>query len=161
MSSLEDRLRKPEYLNWIKVGQAVRLVGDGLRKFTDTTIKDYHGQLKTHLGSATCQKQCKAKKDPDPQGSGGCLVCSRWKEKLMSKHMNKRVFWRNVDPKLWPLAAWEMAKFYMPSGQKHNKPITANDLDATHMMNLLNNCTEFHQYFSNKNLPQKVWGIEL
>ncbi|XP_072035281.1 uncharacterized protein [Amphiura filiformis] len=150
--SLEARLNDPEYQNWLKCGQALLLLVDSLRQFAEDTISTYHGDLKQEFGHlGICQQLCKPKKNPPDT----CAICCPWKKKLLGNHSTKEVHWTNVDPKSWPRERWEVAKIYMARGQKPNVPITADDLDSTHMLNLLKNCKEFHKYVPKK-LPDKV-----
>ena len=150
--SFEKRLSDPEYQNWLKCSQALLHLVDGVRQFAEDTVTSYHGALKAELGHlGACQRQCKRKKIPDD----ACAVCGQWKKKLLENHATKQVPWTNCDPKTWPQDHWEMAKVYMSRGQKPNQAITAGDLDATHMMNLIKNCKEFHNNVPKK-LPEKV-----
>ncbi|XP_071950539.1 uncharacterized protein [Antedon mediterranea] len=136
-TSLQQRLNNSEYKNWIKSGQALNLLNESLKPFSEQKITQFHDQLKAdkmHLGQC---KSCKPKKEPPDN----CKICNAWKTDIFEKHSNRKMtYWSNVDPKDWPINKWEVAKTYMPRGQK---PGGAYEPDISAILNLMHTCKIF------------------
>ena len=56
-----DRFKDPQYINWVKLGQALTSVTKGLAPFCEDVIEKFHNTLKENLGNTTCNAGCVAK----------------------------------------------------------------------------------------------------
>ena len=58
--SLQDRLNDPDYKNWLKIGQALKYVQEGIGGFTEKHARAFHSTLLQTLGPTKCGR-CKNK----------------------------------------------------------------------------------------------------
>ena len=77
-STAKHRFQDEQYLNWIKLGQALILVGDGLRPFCKRVIHEFHDSLKETLGDRLCTARCHAKdiKERTSDGATNNVKCT-------------------------------------------------------------------------------------
>ncbi|KAF7653661.1 hypothetical protein LDENG_00079970 [Lucifuga dentata] len=75
-----------------------------------------------------------------------CEICAVWKEKILANHTNPggRVHWRNSNPPLWPTEKWEVAKVFMPDGQKSKNKL--RDFDIPALLIFMIHCKHFEEY---------------
>ena len=76
-SSAKHRFQDKQYLNWIKLGQALILVADGLWPFCDRVIREFHDSLKETLGDKLCTAKCHAN-DIIDRTSDGATFNVKW-----------------------------------------------------------------------------------
>ena len=53
-----DRFKNKEYLNWIKLSQALVCVAEGLVPFCKRVVKEFHDSLKAKIGLKICTAKC-------------------------------------------------------------------------------------------------------
>ena len=141
----KKRLNDPGYKNWIKVSLALIQSKEALHDFTKNVIDDLHHDIKTRVGSGTCDGTCNTPKCSAKEPS--CPSCVKWVKEIKAQTKGTQIFWRNVDKSKWHDDPWEMAKCWMnPQGDKASAAaVTAPDkTDLSGMLNLLINCKEFN-----------------
>ncbi|XP_070539446.1 uncharacterized protein [Ptychodera flava] len=156
MKTWQERMNKEEYKNWLKVSQALLLLCQGVEKLTTEVVDKFHGELVKQCASGS-QSICtdvsckKSKQNQRPS----CGFCKKFEREIVAEHKNKgSIHWNNFDWKKWPVVAWEVAKVYMPGGQKA-AVCTASETDSSALLNLMSNCKKFHSHID-KNKPGKV-----
>ena len=141
----KKRLNDPGYKNWIKVSLALIQSKEALRDFTKNVIDDLHDDIKTKVGSGTCDGTCNTPKCSAKEPS--CPSCVKWVKEVKAQTKGTQIFWRNVDKSKWHDDPWEMAKCWMnPQGDKASAAaVTGPDkTDLSGMLNVLINCKEFN-----------------
>ncbi|XP_033119792.1 uncharacterized protein LOC117119091 [Anneissia japonica] len=151
MSKLQQRMNEPEYKNWMKSGQALKILNDSLQLIAEQKMTTFHEMLKRKNGSLQKCTTCKSKKGP----ADTCGTCQQWKKDIFDKHSNQKMtYWANLDTKLWPEDKWEVAKTYMPRGQTPGE----YDPDVSGVLNLMKTCKIF-QPDVNKKRIEKVLQV--
>ncbi|KAM7401182.1 hypothetical protein PAMA_005394 [Pampus argenteus] len=140
---LEVRLNDKEYKNWLKAGQCLLILRDGLHPFVDGRMRAFHSDVinqNTRLRKPCETSACKPRAN---QLSQVCGVCSLWKRVILSHHRqpDATVNWDNCSPPSWRSDHWELAKAYMPRGQ--GKVKNAHEYDTSALLNLINFCNYF------------------
>lgn len=137
------RLSNRGYTNWIKAGQCLRILAEGLRPFIDSEMRYFHEDLfsQNSLLRGPCQSSCR------PSGnkfSGACRFCSEWQRaiQLHQRIPQNTINWDNCSPASWRTNHWEVAKAFMPRGQA--KVRGPDQFDASALLNLINSCDWFH-----------------
>ncbi|KAM8850548.1 uncharacterized protein CXorf38 homolog [Spinachia spinachia] len=141
---LERRLNDGGYKNWVKAGQCLFLLREGLLPLTTQHARAFHGdllnrntQLKKPCQSSLCM----------PKGnmfSPTCRLCAEWRTEILRhcRHPDATLNWDNCVPPKWRSDYWEVAKAFMPRGQGKGKG--AEHCDAAALLNLINHCDCFH-----------------
>lgn len=137
---LSARLNDRGYTNWLKAGQCLVILKNGLHPFISRHMKAFHGDLLNQ--NALLRKPCETA-SCKPKGnklSSACSTCLEWKEVILKHHRHPHVIvnWDNCYPTNWRTDHWELAKAYMPRGQWKVKG--ADQCDASALLNLINNC---------------------
>ncbi|KAM7378903.1 hypothetical protein PAMP_004493 [Pampus punctatissimus] len=140
---LEVRLNNKEYKNWLKAGQCLLILKNGLHPFVNSRMRAFHSDLlnqNTLLRKPCETSSCKPRANKLSQV---CRVCSMWREVILSHHRqpDATVNWDNCSPPSWRNDYWELAKAYMPRGQ--GKVKHAHECDASALLNLINYCNYF------------------
>lgn len=155
--SVIDRFKKKEYTNWLKCGQALKCVVEGVAHFCKTVVDELHKQLVNDLGKKQCTAGCDAKKIVRRSGPHGkCWtiscndnVCNQWVEKIVPIIVTSQFEWRNSTIREWPTQSWQVAKIFMAHGQEPaNVDPTKTDVIA--MMQLMLNCKEFSRHMDTR-----------
>ncbi|XP_077869998.1 uncharacterized protein LOC100377645 [Saccoglossus kowalevskii] len=151
-----SRLNNDEYKNWLRVGRSLLEMCKGLDKFITAENNNFHSQLKTKLPACT-SKNCKGNENKPPsKRKHVCPVCAKWEVEILTHHSNKgSVYWQNADNTKWFTVAWEVAKVFMPRGQKKTVT-TASETDSSALLNLMSNCKKFHAYIKDTQKVLKV-----
>ncbi|CAL8278328.1 unnamed protein product [Lota lota] len=140
---LANRLNNRGYKNWLKAGQCLRVLTDGIAPYVDREIRSFHGDIlnqNTQL-RRRCQRACSLK---GKQLSLLCPLCLEWSKVILRHHRQPNVStvnWDNCSPGRWSQDHWELAKAYMPKGA--NKKSALQQCDASALLNLLNFCNWF------------------
>ena len=139
MQELRELRSDPEYLNFIAVGEALRILGDGLRHYTEQKAKELQEQLIKKLGGF-----CNCLYMP---GIKRCRHTCKWSKTLEKLHANKkksRVPFHQSDSTLWHdpnNGYWEVAKIFMHElGAKWRDVKDPATTDLTGLLNFLIFC---------------------
>ncbi|RXM31623.1 Mediator of RNA polymerase II transcription subunit 14 [Acipenser ruthenus] len=155
----EHRFKDLEYKNWLKTTLSLQLLRSGLVNFLENETNDFHSQLLRTLKGEICKVQCDTKNCGN-QGTKPpltCPACSKWKNEILSNHRNKNciIYWNNCKPHLWHAEKWEVAKVYMPRGNKdHTK---ANAFDISAFLNFMKFCKHFEKIVKGNMLDKVTW----
>ena len=144
----KKRLNDPGYKNWLKVSLALIQSKEALHKFAGDVIDAVHTDIKTRVGTGTCDGSCNTRGKHG--GVGGkepsCPNCVKWVKEIKAQRSNGQLHWKNADPKIWPNVPWEIAKCFMNAqGDKATAAAVTgpNKTDLSGMLNVLINCKEF------------------
>ncbi|KAI0211061.1 hypothetical protein LSAT2_004145, partial [Lamellibrachia satsuma] len=164
MSTLMDRFRDPEYVNWVKLSQALLCVRDGLAPFCEGVIREIHDSLKLKIDPELQDKTCtvgshkvvKRLKTPNKkqQWFSGCSnnICNAWLDVIVESFPTEWYTWNNCDVSKLPTESWQLAKLCMKKGQV---PSNAAETEPLGLLQLVINCKEFHSCLD-KHLAEKV-----
>ena len=170
-SSVPNRFKDKYYLNWIKLGQALKCVAEGLTPFCEKVIDKVHVSLIEKFGQKTCNTGCIVQKvakqgsdegkqdaknapaDDTPQtlGTGEkkrwsiecpCNICNRWLDGIIAELGEEKCSWKHTDVKKWPKQSWQLAKIFMGSGKPPANHAPAKT-DAVALLQLIINCKAF------------------
>ena len=142
------RFRRPDYLNWLKAGMALKCCGEGLVDFCCDVITTFHTTLMTRHGPAVCPFPRNAKRITYDRGSRSwtvncaCGVCDTWLQSIASELATNQYSWKNTDVNEWPLHPWQIAKVFMGSGHDPTNH-DPNDGETTGFLQLIINCRVF------------------
>lgn len=150
MASLDlDLLRKrndPAYLNWLAVGDALRILCDGLRQYAEKEMKAFHSWMISKVVGSKCNCLCTPETNPHKYIKTSCT----WAKQLGKFHCMKkksRIPWHQSDSSRWhdPTSGyWEIAKIYMSDlGNDCSRVKDPSSTDSTGLLNLLYSCTYF------------------
>ena len=138
-----------EYRNWHAVGDALMLLGDGLRQYAEKKMIDFHALLMKNVGGVKCSCKCTLGMKPNPHGraSSACI----WAQELKKYHVftNKtHIPWHQSDSSKWhdPVVGyWEIAKLFMSGiGSDPTKVTHPNSTDVGPLLNLFRFCNHFN-----------------
>ena len=170
-SSVPDRFKDKYYLNWIKLGQALVCVGEGLTAYCTQVVEKVHGSLKEKIGQETCTAGCTSEKitkqgsgegkldakntpsddTPETHGTGeknrwsidcSCNICNRWLDGIIAEMGEQRFRWKNTDVRKWPTQPWQLAKIYMGPGRPPSNYAPAKT-GVVSLLELIINCNAF------------------
>ena len=150
-STVPARFKDKYYLNWIKLGQALICVGEGLTPFCIKVVDKVHVSLKDELGPETCTAGCTAKKITKQGFDEGiqvwsidcpCNICNRWLDGIIAEMGEKPCSWKHTDVKKWPTQSWQLAKICMGPGKPPSNHAPAKT-DVVGLLQLIINCKAF------------------
>ncbi|XP_028396945.1 uncharacterized protein LOC114520812 [Dendronephthya gigantea] len=125
-------------VNWVTVGEIIRIIKEPVALYTGQIIKEWHMQLCSDLpGQCSSPDSCKTKKKPNDL----CSFCKKWYDELAKCHQKDdegqftSTWEENCDATSWPKDPWEVAKFFMPV--LGDKRVTIKDVDSTDLSSLL------------------------
>ena len=142
------RFRRPEYLNWLKAGMALKCCGEGLVDFCSDVITKFHTTLITQHGPSKCHFQYNPKTIKYDKGikswkvNCACGVCNAWLQSIASQLATNQYSWKNTDVNEWPLHPWQLAKVFMGPG-KDPTSHDPTDTDTAGLLQLILNCKLF------------------
>ncbi|KAL6104645.1 cxorf38 [Pungitius sinensis] len=141
---LERRLNDGGYMNWVKAGQCLSLLRDGLLPFTTQHARAFHGDLLNHNTQLKKPCQTSACKPERNKFFPKCRACAEWQTEILRhrRQPDATLNWDNCVPPKWRSDYWELAKAFMPRGQGRGKG--AEYCDAAALLNLINHCDCFH-----------------
>ena len=163
-TSVVDRFKDKHYINWLKVGQALDCLAEGVLPFCKDVVETLHKQLLSDLGpigQQKCSVGCKAGdivflKKPGHSGEKGWTIhcrdniCDKWLAKIVPLLATKQLAWGNSTISEWPVQYWQVAKIFMGSGKDATDADPANT-DALGLVQLMINCKEFHSKLDTQN----------
>ncbi len=139
----------PEYRNWHAVGDALMFLGDGLRKYAENKMKEFHALITANVGGPTVKCSCKCTLGMKSNPHRGATTCI-WAQKIKNSHVFKRkadIPWHQSDSSKWhdPVSGyWEIAKLFMSDlGLDPAKVTDANSTDVGPLLNLIRFCKHF------------------
>ena len=139
MQELQALRSDPEYLNFIAVGEALRILGTGLRHYTEQKAKELQESLLKKLGG-----YCNCMVTP---GTVPCRHSCKWSNALKKLHENKnksRIPFHQSNSTLWhdlTKGYWEVAKVFMHDlGAKWCDVKDPTTTDITGLLNFLIFC---------------------
>ena len=159
-----DRFSDPEYVNWVKLSQALLCVRDGLAPFCEGVIREIHvslnAKLDSNLQGKTCTVGCctvidgwakntsdttSTNKNKEPRWSIACTdnICNTWLGVILKYLLTKQYAWKNCDVSKWPTEPWQLGKLCMDYGQEPSNAIAAKT-ETMGMLQLIINCKTFH-----------------
>ena len=137
---LIEKRNDPDWLNYIAVSEALRILGNGLRHYTEQKAREIHKLLfKTLGGKCTCNCPC-------TPGARPCrhLPTCTWAKEMEKYHANpnkSRIPFYQSDHTLWHDQAdgyWEIAKVFMSDlGTKWSDVKDPATTDLTGLLNFL------------------------
>ncbi|KAJ8256170.1 hypothetical protein COCON_G00200340 [Conger conger] len=140
------RFEDEQYKNWLKTTMSLQLLRTSLGDFLENETETFHNSLKNKLKQATCKNGCTVKANYRNKVPEVCPECKPWGEEIFKNHNNKRgeIYWNNSKPCLWSSRKWEVAKVYMPRGNKDHHAVDQFDISA--ILNLMNVCSHFKNF---------------
>ena len=140
----------PKHRNWHAVGDALMLLGDGLRQYAENKMKELHVLITANVGGPKVKCSCRCtlgmKLNPH-RGSTTCI----WAQELKNLHVFKKkadIPWHQSDSSKWhdPVVGyWEIAKLFMSGiGSDPTKVTDPNSTDVGPLLNLLRFCKHFN-----------------
>ncbi|KAI0231402.1 hypothetical protein LSAT2_018234 [Lamellibrachia satsuma] len=144
--AMVTRFQDPDYVNWVKAGQALLCTTEGMYTFCEDPIKRYHLALHRKFPRQPCSGPCRV--------VALCNVCAKrrgeWKKDIISQLTPRTVpCWMNTDKSKWETDAWEIAKVFMGPGQGAFRAGAA-DTDPIGLLQLVLNCQLFTSCISNR-----------
>jgi hypothetical protein len=149
-------MKNPDYRNWLDVGHALVLLGDGLRKYAEREMKKLHALITTNVGGpgvkchCTCAygKKTKPRGPAHPHGQPGTLCI--WARELKKHHVFPRkeeIPWHQSVGTRWddPVRGyWEIAKLFMSDlGGNWTTTKDPGTTDFGSLLSLLMFCNHF------------------
>ena len=138
-----------EYRNWHAVGDALMFLSDGLRKYAENKMKEFHALIAKKAGPAA-KCNCKFVPGTKPSPHGRATVCV-WAQELKKNHVFKNkthIPWHQSDCSKWhdPVSGyWEIAKLFMSDlGSDPAKVTDPNSTDVGPLLNLFKFCKHFN-----------------
>ena len=140
----------PKHRNWHAVGDALMLLGDGLRQYAENKMKELHALITANVGGPKVKCSCRCtlgmKLNPH-RGSTTCI----WAQELKNLHVFKKkadIPWHQSDSSKWhdPVVGyWEIAKLFMSGiGSDPTKVTHPNSTDVGPLLNLFRFCNHFN-----------------
>ncbi|KAI0234989.1 hypothetical protein LSAT2_014618, partial [Lamellibrachia satsuma] len=155
-----DRFNDQQYINWVKLGQALTCVTKALAPFCKDVIEKWHNTQKDKLGNTTCNAGCVAKhirpKKKSWSISCGDNVCNKWLEAIAPQLHTHQCGWENSIVNEWPKECWQVAKVFMGPGQDPSN-VDPHKTDALGLLQLMINCKLFHSHLD----TQKATKVRL
>ena len=176
------RIQGEGHRNWIRCNLALQEIGDAIRPHVKSTIRDYWdtyficncGNRCATSGCATtyphchhtpfywqfhnhAQDWCCHPKKINGQWKlnqrHNCNSCERLFKDLIDCFINPdKIYWGNVEFPLHGKHYWEIAKVFMPEGNKQsNKP---EDTEPTALLTVMNNCKLFSENIEHDTLDK-------
>jgi hypothetical protein len=151
-SGVQDLLKirnDPKYRNWHAVGDGLMFLSDGLRKYAENKMKEFHALITKKVGSAA-KCNCKIIPGTKPNPHGRATVCV-WAQELKKNHIFKNkthIPWDQSDSSKWHdsvVGYWEIAKLFMSDlGLDPTKVTDPNSTDIGPLLNLFRFCKHFN-----------------
>ncbi|XP_036395878.1 uncharacterized protein LOC118785368 [Megalops cyprinoides] len=146
-----SRFKDEKYKNWLKTTMSLQLLRCGLGTFLENETETFHDSLRNKLKEATCKLRCdfkKPKDDPWKMTPPLCEDCGRWRDEIRKHHKGGLIYWNNSTPSRWSSDKWEVAKVYMPRGNRNHSKLDQFDISA--FLNLMTSCKHFNKFVKEK-----------
>ncbi len=138
------QLSKPEYRNWLALGQALTTVlCQGLRPFITREMETFYRNVSTRIAGRPCT--CVHVRGRRPNEYHDTSTCA-WANNLQGYHHRHKPNWKQSDATKWVdpiLGPWEIAKLFLPDLGGHADIKSADDMDITGILNLMYWCNQF------------------
>ena len=137
----------PDHINWFAVGEALLLLSDGLRKYAENKMKEFHVLINKKVGGpCLCKLPLGKKRNPHGQEKTTCL----WAQELKKFHVFSQkgsIPWHQSDSSMWhdPVHGyWEIAKLFMSDlGKNRAATKDPSTTDSGPLINLFRFCKHF------------------
>lgn len=125
------------HINWLKVGEMIRLLQAQLAPYVDEIVTSFHEHLCQYFENIST---CKSKFCTNRSNGKLCLSCQTWwKNKLKKFHKKKDCpNWlsKNCHLEMFFVSRWEIAKFFMTN--LGSNAVNVTDAQSTDLSSLLN-----------------------
>ena len=160
MTTLEGRLRDPEYRNWVKSALCLQYTRDGLETFTSLKSLELNQTLIRQLcqsGNQSVYNLCPTIAfNQRMQSVTCCIVCNDiLKEVMHYRTSNRNLNLGNSDPSQLLHQHWQVAKLLMNVGQDVLST-GPNNTDISGLINFIDHCTVPKSYVTNQDNLGKV-----
>ncbi|KAK3591477.1 hypothetical protein CHS0354_031583 [Potamilus streckersoni] len=136
--TLEERLKKTEYKNWLKAGMSLIRVKEGLETFADAESNVLHKDILTKcMPCGQCTQDGVKHKNRQKL----CPSCDSFKDEIKKRHKYLSPNWDNTDVQKWTNDHWSVSKCFMNPGQSGNH--LASDTDISGLLNFIINYKKF------------------
>ncbi|KAG9349589.1 hypothetical protein JZ751_028037 [Albula glossodonta] len=137
-----SRFNDESYKNWLKTTMSLQILKSSLGSFLENETETYHSSLRNELKGVICKSNCILKKQYS-KIDDVCKDCQLWWKEILNNHNNKNgiIYWNNSKPYLWSSEKWEVAKVYMPKGNKDHNTVDQFDISAA--LNFMTFCSHF------------------
>ena len=144
-SATVAQLLKPEYRNWLALAHALMTeLCQGLRPFINRAMETFYKNLRARLvATAPCTCVYVPRRRPNPYHD---MSTCDWAKFLDAHHLANNPKWKQSDSTKWldsTLGPWEIAKLFLPGLGGHVLIKSAEDMDITGILNLMDWCTHF------------------
>ena len=159
MTTLEGRLRDPEYRNWVKSALCLQYTRDGLETFTSLKSLELNQTLIRQLcqsGNQSVYNLCPTIAfNQRRQSVTCCTVCNDiLKEVMHYRTSNRNLNLGNSDPSQLLHQHWQVAKLFMNAGNVFSTG--PNNTDISGLINFIDHCTVPKSYVTNQDNLGKV-----
>lgn len=168
MAGYRDVIKDPENQNWVKSVLALHITREGLLRFVENGISQFHvaalykitsGNPKLSAGT-TCNSCATCQLLPCPAAGicrkthGNCKyhtiqlrpcpvgICDKIKTEIEANHRFPNPSWKNTDAKTWYTNSWQIAKCYMPP-DGYSDVQTPEQTDFNGIVSVILNCKTF------------------
>ena len=165
MTTLEGRLRDPEYRNWVKSALCLQYTRDGLVPFTGLKSLELNQtviQKLRHSGNRSVFNLCPTiafdhRRKIVTCRTPGCTDCNDILKVVMQyrKTRNFDLNLKNSDVSKLLHQHWQVAKLFMNAGQDVSS-VDPNNTDISGLLNFIDNCTVPKSYVTNQDNLWKV-----
>ena len=160
MTTLEGRLRDPEYRNWVKSTLCLQYTRDGLMPFTDLKSLELNKTViqKLHQsGNRSLFNLCPTIAFDHRRKSVTCCAdCNDILKEVMNyRTRNLSLNLLNSDPTQLLHQPWQVAKLFMNAGQDVSSTGPHNT-DISGLLNFIDHCTVPKRYITNQHNLKKV-----
>ena len=135
----------PEYTNWLALGHALTTVlCQGLRPFIKRETETFYRNVTAGL-AATVPCTCVYVPGRRPNQYHDMSTCA-WANVLEAHHLTNKPNWKQSDSTKWldpTLGPWEIVKLFLPDLGGHAVIKSADDMDISAVLNLMDWCTHF------------------
>ena len=142
-----EKRNNPEYLNFLAVGDALRILRKSLEQYAEKKIKGFQSSVISKLSGVKCNCSCIVGWKPSLHAN--TKTCA-WATELKKFHRIKkksRIPWHQSDSTKWhdPINGyWEVAKIFMSDlGENWINVKDPSSTDITGLINLFIFCTHF------------------
>ena len=153
---LDEHLKNPEYANWIKSMEALRITLGVLKPYVHQQLPAIQRAITDKGPPGVACSSCnvsEAQNCPDN-------VCNFYKEEIINYHRLHTPSFCNTNACKWSTDAWEIAKCFIPPGGKYMY-CTQSEADFSCIINIIIQCNHFDSLVSNQdgNIFRKVRRI--
>ena len=164
MTTLEGRLRDPDYRNWVKSALCLQYTRDGLETFSGLKSLELNQKIIQQLrlnGNPSVHNLCPT---IGFDLRRKLITCCRNCNGILTEVMKYRPWrldlnLRNSDPSQLLHQHWQASKLCMNPGQDANSS-GPKDTDISGLLNFIDHCTVPRGYINNPDNIKQVYKIE-